>query len=161
MNRELIAARCEAGGLSIHAAAMKAWVDPVVLWEDPGSETDDRLPLGVLRRLCSILDVDLTELVESRGHGPEDEGGDAFADDVRVEAALAEFDDGLSRDGLAEAFGWPLERVERAPFRSTSVCASQAGACGRSGGTATPSAPISPSSRHRSARPWRGGPRNP
>lgn len=114
MNRELIAARCEAGGLSIHAAAMKAWVDPVVLWEDPGSEADDRIPLGVLRRLCSILDVDLTELVESRGHGPEDEDGDLFADDVRVEAALAEFDEGLSRDGLAEAFGWPLQRVERA-----------------------------------------------
>jgi hypothetical protein len=114
MNRELIAARCEAGGLSIHAAAMKAWVDPVVLWEDPGSEADDRIPLGVLRRLCSILDVDLTELVETRGEGPDDEDGDVFADDVRVEAALAEFDDGLSRDGLAKAFGWPLERVERA-----------------------------------------------
>ena len=93
MNRELIAARCEAGGLSIHAAAMKAWVDPVVLWEDPGSEADDRIPLGVLRRLCSILDVDLTELVESRDHGPEDEDGDVSADDVRVEAALAEFEE--------------------------------------------------------------------
>jgi hypothetical protein len=31
-----------------------------------------------------------------------------------VEAALAEFTGGLSRDTLAEAFGWPLDRVERA-----------------------------------------------
>jgi hypothetical protein len=31
-----------------------------------------------------------------------------------VEAALAEFTDGLSRDTLAEAFGWSLDRVERA-----------------------------------------------
>jgi hypothetical protein len=114
MNRELIAARCEAGGLSIHEAAMKAWVDPVLLWEDPGSEADDRIPLGVLRRLCRILDVDLTDLVETRWHRSDDEDGDLFADDVRVEAALAESDQGLSRDGLAEAFGWPLERVERA-----------------------------------------------
>lgn len=114
MNRELIATRCEAGGLSIHAAAMKAWVDPVVLWMDPGSGADDRIPLGVLRRLCVILDVDLTELVETRGARPADEDGDVSADDVRVEAALAEFDEGLSRDVLAEAFGWPLERVERA-----------------------------------------------
>ena len=109
MNRELIAERCEAGGLSIHAAAMKAWVDPVVLWEDPGSEADDRIPLGVLRRLCSILDVDLTELVETRCQGPEDEDGDVFADDVRVEAALAEFDEGLSRDGLG-LHGPPRQR---------------------------------------------------
>lgn len=114
MNRELIAARCEAGGLSIHAAAMKAWVDPVLFWMDPGSDADDRIPLGVLRRLCLILDVDLTELVETRPSPPDGEDGEVSADDMRVEAALAEFDEGLSRDSLAEAFGWPLERVERA-----------------------------------------------
>jgi chromosome segregation and condensation protein ScpB len=61
-----------------------------------------------------ILDVDLAELVETRAYGPDDEDGGFSADDVRVEAALVEFEEGLSRDGLAEAFGWPLERVERA-----------------------------------------------
>lgn len=81
---------------------------------DPGSDADDRIPLGVLRRLCLILDVDLTELVETRPSRPDDEVGDASGDEVRVEAALAEFDEGLSRDSLAEALGWPLERVVRA-----------------------------------------------
>jgi len=115
MNRDLIAARCAAGGLSIHEAAMEAWIDPIMLWEDPGLEADDRIPVGVLRRLCRILDVDLTELSESqspRGDAEDDEVGPP--DDVRVEAALAEFPDGLSRVRLAEAFGWPLDRMERA-----------------------------------------------
>ncbi len=115
MNRELIAARCAAGGLSIHDAAMKAWVDPALFWEDAGREGDDRIPVGVLRRLCRILDVDLTELAESRGpRGDAEDGAEGPPDDVRVEAALAEFTGGLSRDTLAEAFGWPLDRVERA-----------------------------------------------
>ena len=115
MNRDLIAARCAAGGLSVHQAAMKAWVDPMLLWEDPGLEADDRIPLGVLRRLCRILDVDLTELSESRGpQGNVEDAEGELPDDVRVEAALAEFSDGLARDRLAEAFGWPLDRMERA-----------------------------------------------
>ena len=115
MNRDLIVARCAAGGLSIHEAAMKAWVDPIMLWEDPGLEADDRIPVGVLRRLCRILDVDLTELSESQGPGG-DAGDDevGLPDVVRVEAALAEFPDGLSRDRMAEAFGWSLDRTERA-----------------------------------------------
>lgn len=115
MNRDLIAARCTAGGLSIHEAAMKAWVDPIMLWEEPGLEADDRIPVGVLRRLCRILDVDLTELAESQGpRGDAEDGEVGLPDDVRVEAALAEFPDGLSRDRLAEAFGWSLDRMERA-----------------------------------------------
>lgn len=115
MNRALIAARCAAGGLSIHEAAKKAWVDPALLWDDAGRDGDDRIPVGVLRQLCRILDVDLTELAESRGPGGDaEDAAEGPPDDVRVEAALAEFDEGLSRDSLAEAFGWPLERVERA-----------------------------------------------
>jgi len=43
---------------------------------------------------------------------PGDHDG-VIADDVRVEAALAEFADGTTRDALAEAFGWTLARVER------------------------------------------------
>lgn len=39
---------------------------------------------------------------------------DAVGDDLTVEAPLAEFPDGLSRDDLAGAFGWSLGRVERA-----------------------------------------------
>jgi hypothetical protein len=115
MNRELIAERCRAGGLGIHQVAMQAWVDPVVLWEDGGDHGDDRIPLGVLRRLCGILDVDLSDLADDRAWPSEEgDGEDDLADDVRVEAALAEFPDGVARDALADAFGWPLPRVERA-----------------------------------------------
>jgi len=51
MNWELIEQRCRAGGLSIHEAAHRAWVDPVFLWDGPGDLADDRLPVGVLRVL--------------------------------------------------------------------------------------------------------------
>ncbi len=108
MNRELIAERCRAGGLSIHEAAQQAWVDPVLMWFDLDDAADDRIPLGTLRVLSRVLDIDWDELVHKRVDPP-----DAVGDDLIVEAALAEFPDGLSRDDLA-ALGWSLGRVERA-----------------------------------------------
>lgn len=113
MNRDLIAQRCRAGGLGIHELAMQVWVDPVFMWEDPGSYGDDRIPLGVLRRLSRLLDVELGDLVEEPAPPPEDDG-EAVPDDVRVEAALAKVVEGVTRDALAQVFGWPLLRVERA-----------------------------------------------
>ncbi len=110
MNWELIEQRCRAGGLSIHEAAHRAWVDPVFLWDGPGDLADDRLPVGVLRVLSRILDVEWRELIEGGG----DAGDVVQDDDVAVEAALAEFNAGLSRDDLAQAFAWSLERVDAA-----------------------------------------------
>ncbi len=115
MNRELIEQRCRAGGLSIHQVAMDAWVDHVFMWDDPGDHGDDRIPLGVLRRLSSILDTDLSELTDTPYRQPVPGDNDAgVADDIRVEAVLGEFPDGVTRDALSEAFKWPLARVERA-----------------------------------------------
>lgn len=115
MNRRLIAERCRAGGLSLHAAAHRAFVDASALLEEPipeqpwEREVDDRMPLGVVRRLCEILDVSFEQLLGLPAPPP-----DAPDDDLRVEAALATFPEGISRDALARAFRWPLERVERA-----------------------------------------------
>jgi hypothetical protein len=115
MNRGLIEERCRAGGLSVHQAAIDACVDHMFIWEEAGDFGDDRIPLGVLRRLSRIIDADLNELTQTRHMPPTpgDNDGD-IADDVRVEAALAEFADGTTRDALAEAFRWTLARVERA-----------------------------------------------
>ena len=111
MNWELIEQRCRAGGLSIHEAAHRAWVDPFLLRDGPDDLADDRLPVGVLRVLSRILDVPWQELIDGGGGATGDVVQD---DDVAVEAALAEFNAGLSRDDLAQAFAWPLERVDAA-----------------------------------------------
>jgi hypothetical protein len=115
VNRRLIAERCRASGLPIHAAAYRAFVDPWVLLDRPipeqpwRREADDRLPLGLVRLLCQILDVSFNELLDVPGEPPDEPD-----DDLLVEAALATFPEGLRRDDLARAFTWPLDRVERA-----------------------------------------------
>ena len=109
MNRELIDERCRAGGLSIHKLAQQAWIDPFILWNDPAEPGNDRIPLGTLRTLSRLLDLDLDELV--RGPTPPPDAPD---DDIRIEAALAEHPGSFSRDDLAGALGWTLERVDRA-----------------------------------------------
>lgn len=44
---------------------MDAWVDHIFMWEDPGDFGDDRIPLGVLRRLSRIIDADLNEITQT------------------------------------------------------------------------------------------------
>ena len=110
MNHKLIAERCRAGGLSIHEAAIRAGIDPYPLYSLPESpQEDDRIPFGVLKRLSQLLDVDVEDLVD-----PPDARCVAQDDDVRVEAGLAFFPAGVTRDDLARCFNWPLDRVERA-----------------------------------------------
>ena len=109
MNRELIDERCRAGGLSIHKLAQQAWIDPYILWNEPDEPGNDRIPLGTLRTLSRLLDLDLEELVGSPTTPP-----DTPDDDIRIEAALAEHPGSFSRDDLAGALEWTLERVDRA-----------------------------------------------
>ncbi len=109
MNRQLIAERCRAGGLSIHKLAQQACIDPYVMWNDLAEPGDDRIPLGTLRTLSGLLDVTLDELVTGPTTPPQTSG-----DDIRVEAALAEPPGSFTRDDLAGALEWTLERVDRA-----------------------------------------------
>ena len=109
MNRELIDERCRAGGLSIHKLAQQAWIDPFILWNTSSEPGDDRIPLGTLRSLSRLLDLDLEELVSGPTTPPQTPG-----DDVRVEAALAEPPGSFTRDDLAGALEWTLERVDQA-----------------------------------------------
>jgi hypothetical protein len=109
MNRKLIAERCRAGGLTIHAMAYQMFVDPWVFFGSPDERSDDRMPLGVVRFLSRLLDVSIDELVDGGTEPPE-----VPEDDVRVEAALATLPQGMARDDLARVFGWRLDRVERA-----------------------------------------------
>lgn len=109
MNRQLIAERCRAGGLSIHKLAQQAWIDPYILWDTPAEPGDDRIPLGTLRTLSRLLDLDLEELVRGPTTPPQTPG-----DDIRIEAALAEPPGSFTRDDLAGALEWTLQRVDQA-----------------------------------------------
>ena len=79
------------------------------MWNGPAEPGDDRIPLGTLRALSRLLDIDLEELVGGRTAPP-----DTPTDDLRIEAALAEHPGSFSRDDLAGALEWTLERVDRA-----------------------------------------------
>ncbi len=110
MNRDLIAQRCLAGGLSIHQAARRAGLDPLPIFDLPQNRhADGRIPLAVLKNLSDLLDIDLNDLLDEPPPTCVEP-----RDDIRIEAAIAASPTGLSRDDLAKCLDWPLQRVETA-----------------------------------------------
>lgn len=75
------------------------------------SEQLDRLGFGTIRHLCTLLDIDLNQLLAStdRERPPT-----AAADDVKVEAALADHGTAVTQEDLAATLGWPLPRLQAA-----------------------------------------------
>ena len=78
------------------------------------------LPLGVGLYLARVLNMSLDELVPLRPV-VEDEGSELDSDVPTVGSCLASCPEGISRDGLADALGWTLARVEHALRRLDSV----------------------------------------
>ena len=71
------------------------------------------VPLGVGLYLARVLNMSLDELVPPRPV-VEAEGSDLDSDVPTVGSCLASCPEGISRDGLADALGWTLARVEYA-----------------------------------------------
>ena len=71
----------------------------------------DQLPLGTILRLCRLLDIDIDQLLAGRRPARPPEPA---ADDVKVEAAIVRHGGVATREDLALALNWPLERLELA-----------------------------------------------
>ena len=103
---EVVARAIANSGLTVAEVADRAGLDPV----DLDSFPMNRVPLAVLSRLADVVGLPLGRLLQRwQDDDPEDPGDSAV-----VGAYLAEFRDGLTRDELAEALDWSLQRVERA-----------------------------------------------
>ena len=115
MNAELITQRRIAAGLTIRQLAQQIGIEPAVVvelergrvWE--GERTS--LSVASLWRVCAALDLTMSELL---GEDPPVSNDPPTGDDITVEAALVEHGGVLTRDDLALALGWSLDRLERA-----------------------------------------------
>ncbi|MGH9225931.1 MAG: hypothetical protein ACRD2W_19560 [Acidimicrobiales bacterium] len=93
-------------GLTLTEIADRAGFDPA----DVERLGYDRLPSSVLARLADILGLSTLQLLDFRAEQtPESPGDPSF-----LGAYMGEFPEGLTRDALAEALGWTLDRIERA-----------------------------------------------
>lgn len=96
---------------------------PVRLWQDGGH---DAVPLGLLERLCQVLDLHPVELFRAPRRATQRRAlavPEVATDGQVLEAALAtlprpaaagEQTPAVSRAGLADALGWPLSRMAAA-----------------------------------------------
>ena len=113
MNVRLITERRIAAGLTVRQLADQLGLNAAVLrrLEDnlPNDAEGAWLSVATLSRICTALDLDVSELL-----GGEKLAPCQSADDIKLEAALVEHGGVLTRDDLALALGWPLTRLERA-----------------------------------------------
>ncbi len=70
----------------------------------------DRLPSSVYARLADILGLSQRQRLVSRAEPTPERPSDPSS----LGAHIGEFPEGVTRDELAEALGWTLDRVERA-----------------------------------------------
>lgn len=96
---------------------------PVRLWQDGGH---DAVPLGLLERLCQVLDLHPVELFRAPQRAAQRRAltaPEVAADGQVLEAALAtltamaaagQHASAVTRAGLADALGWPLHRLTAA-----------------------------------------------
>jgi transcriptional regulator with XRE-family HTH domain len=114
MNVNLITERRIAAGLTIRQLAHELAIESADLRRlEDGFVRDSEctwLSVATLSRICAALDLDLSDLLAGDQPAPSA----AAADDIKLEAALAEHGGVLTRDDLALALGWPLARLERA-----------------------------------------------
>ena len=131
INWEVVEQRRIAAGLT-HAqlaerVGVAAVTGPVRLWQDGGH---DAVPLGLLERLCQVLDLHPVELfraprraAQRRALAVSEAVPEVAADAQVLEAALATLPRpaaagqqtaAVSRAGLADVLGWPLPRLAAA-----------------------------------------------
>lgn len=127
INWEVVEQRRIAAGLT-HAqlaerVGVAAVTGPVRLWQDGGH---DAVPLGLLERLCQVLDLHPVELFRAPQRAAQRNAlaePEVAADAQVLEAALATLPRpaaagqqtaAVSRAGLADVLGWPLPRLAAA-----------------------------------------------
>ena len=124
LNGELLRDRRIAASLSIRAVADQTGIPAQTLRAlEAGRDAADRqLTLASLERLTRLLDVDTGELfIRPARNATKDaatrsqfteggQGGDR--DVVKLQAALLQHGGVLTRDDLADALGWDLQRLE-------------------------------------------------
>jgi transcriptional regulator with XRE-family HTH domain len=108
---ELIEHRRVAAGLTFSQLAHQLGLNADVVRRLSEGEQLDRLPLSTIRRLCRLLDVEIDQLLAGRRPARPPEPA---PDDVKVEAAIARHGGVATREDLALALKWPLERLEAA-----------------------------------------------
>ena len=90
-------------------ARLLACSQPVIRLMERG-RAHDRMTLDFLHRLANVLEVSPASLLVT----DDDVAPVPSRDDVRIEAALQTSERPTTRDELARALGWELQRVERA-----------------------------------------------
>jgi transcriptional regulator with XRE-family HTH domain len=108
---ELIEQRRIAAGLTFWQLAHQLGLNADVVRNLCEGAQLDQLPLGTVLRLCRLLDIDIDQLLAGRRPARPPEPA---ADDVKVEAAIVRHGGGATREDLALALKWPLERLELA-----------------------------------------------
>jgi transcriptional regulator with XRE-family HTH domain len=108
---ELIEQRRIAAGLTFWQLAHQLGLNADVVRNLSEGAQLDQLPLGTVLRLCRLLDIDIDQLLAGRRPARPPEPA---ADDVKVEAAIVRHGGGATREDLALALKWPLERLELA-----------------------------------------------
>ncbi len=113
MNVNLITERRIAAGLTIRQLADQLGIEAADLRRLEDVRVPDPectwLSVATLSRICTGLDLDLSDLLAGDRPAPSE-----AADDIKLEAVLVEHGGILTRDDLALALGWPLTRLERA-----------------------------------------------
>lgn len=114
MNVNLITERRIAAGLTIRQLAHQLGIEAADLRRlEDGFVRDPEctwLSVATLSRICTGLDLDLSDLLAGDRPAPSE----GAADDIKLEAVLVDHGGVLTRDDLALALGWPLTRLERA-----------------------------------------------
>jgi transcriptional regulator with XRE-family HTH domain len=106
---ELIEQRRIAAGLTFWQLAHQLGLNADVVRHLSEGAQLDQLALGTILRLCRLLDIDIDQLLAGRRPARPSEPA---ADDVKVEAAIVRDGGVATREDLALALNWPLERLE-------------------------------------------------
>lgn len=124
VNGQLVRARRLAAGLTPQELADRIGLTSELLWAIERGTSDDlqHVPLLAILGLAEALDFRPGELLDPPAREASDastsESPMAQPDEVKLEAALLQYGAAITRDDLASAFGWTLQRVEVAPART-------------------------------------------
>lgn len=106
VNVRALADAIRAGGMPLWELASRVGVSTEELIY---AESLEHLPLGVLIRMAAVLGVPIAKLFGSARNG--DEAADR-SDTALIGACIGSRCQGVSREALARALGWDLDRVE-------------------------------------------------